>query len=854
MVGISAMMPATVRATGESELVATIRSNDPLKSVLALKNSSAQACVVAATATGTVAITQVIQDGRSVTPTPMGVWFEDGLDNRLATQLKTLQPGESIDIPLRATQSGDKVGLQPVTWSSDGGALGLLYVVTADRPVQLELNYSVPIDSPTDTPMCGGVQVSNIDDTSWVGRFVTGLAILSGALVLGLLLWGLKRRGKKPIVAAVCIVVGSAACVGIISRPVYAQVTVPPEVQSNWDNCMATLEENRDITGPILDLINDPSVHIVIDPVDSGGTEAHDPWPDGSFHVDWDINDRHRYQGTGGTVDPCTSMYHELYHVLDMQDGPISRDNCAGSGIEEGEVLATRAQNVLRARLGMPQRTHYDGHVLPLGDCHESPAPPRPVCTCGRSIGEPHLLTFDGHYYDFQAAGEFVLARAKDGSFEVQVRQQQWEDSRWVAVNTAAAVRTARHSIEIMPDGHKLAMILDGKKQPLKTMEFLDGDTLTVIDTTEIDITTKEGAVVTVRSLGNYGVDVSVDPSEGLKGKMEGLLGDYDGEGKNDLKLRDKDTVIQSDFGQLYPAFADSWRITDVSSHFTYESGKNTTSYTNRAFPYERADPKKLVGYTAAEVLCRRKGVTDSASLADCAMDVAIIGRPEFAQSALRHQPAIKDQIGTVTLDGDTVTADIARPGMKARFTFNASVGQRLFVDASNITIPGQCSPLAIIDSDGQNIGSGCIVDGKGIIDTAIIAKNGQYILQVDPSDDTTGKATLKLITSQFVTKTIAIGESTKLTFAKPGDEAEVRFDGIAGQRVYVETFDTTLPGQCGGFGMQMPNGDKVDGCIAGKDGSLQGEGIVLPTNGTYTVFINPAAANTGALSIRVRR
>src|SRR5262249_13275931 len=42
----------------------------------------------------------------------------------------------------------------------------------------------------------------------------------------------------------------------------------------------------------------------------------------------------------------------------------------------------------------------------------------------GGSNGDPHLHTFDGLPYEFQAAGEFVLARSTVGGFEVQARQQ----------------------------------------------------------------------------------------------------------------------------------------------------------------------------------------------------------------------------------------------------------------------------------------------------------------------------------------------------------------------------------------------------------------------------------------------
>ena len=38
-------------------------------------------------------------------------------------------------------------------------------------------------------------------------------------------------------------------------------------------------------------------------------------------------------------------------------------------------------------------------------------------------------------------------------------------------------------------------------------------------------------------------------------------------------------------FGDLYPGFADSWRVTDATSLFTYPLGASTATYTDRGFP-----------------------------------------------------------------------------------------------------------------------------------------------------------------------------------------------------------------------------------------------------------------------------
>lgn len=952
------VVPLQVDAVDGIKIQGTISSQDPASSKLVLKNTSLAACQVANTAVGTIAITKVMQDGKEVKPSPMELSFEDGLEQTLPAQLKTLQPGESLAIPLRATKSGDKIGLQSLAWSQGGGALGMIYMVKPDQPLQIELNYSVPIDSPTNVPICDMVHASNVDKTTWHGMLLLVLTI--AMFLLGIVTLILRRRNKKTSVKpamTILAVAGSIALLGLFAQPVSAQVTVPDSVRGEWDSCMASLEANRDITGPILDLINNPSIRIIIDPSDTGGAYMG-AWPDGTYHIQWNVNDHHPYAGTGGNADPCTSMYHELYHILDMENRTFSRDDCAGSGIEIKEVMAVRAQNALRVRLGLPARSHYGDRPIPAGDCRAAPTPP--PCRgsgCARSTGDPHLRTFDGRHYDFQAAGEFVLARATSDKFEVQVRQEPWEDSRWVAINTATVIKTASHTIQAAPDGYKISLLVDGKSQPVKTAELSGGDTLTVMSNpTRVDVGTKEGTVVTLMNIGNYGVDVTIDPSDELKGKVEGLLGNYDDEEKNDLRIRGSDTTVGPDFDQLYPVYADSWRVNDKTTLFTYAPGEKTENYTNRAFPYERFDAKSQPGYAAAVEICKRLGVVDPISLADCALDVMVTGRPEFARSAVRYQKAqtgsmtnstsytlsaknpndiakatfagkkgdkvfvdvvsstfpnlcspislndsedkvlgtgciingkghietetlpadgayslqlragdtgggdvhirlykVVDQTGAVVLDGSPVTANITTPGMQAHFTFKATAGQRLFANATNATLSNQCSPLSFVNPSGNSITSGCIIGGHGVLDITA-DESGEYTLLVNPVDISTGKIDLKLTTSQIITKTLKLGEPNMITLARPGSIAQLTFAGKAGQRVYVDISGSTLPSQCGGFTMHMPNGDNANGCIIGEVSNLEAGGTILPVSGNYVITVDPSEANTGRFTIRVRQ
>ena len=81
----------------------------------------------------------------------------------------------------------------------------------------------------------------------------------------------------------------------------------------------------------------------------------------------------------------------------------------------------------------------------------------------GADNGDPHVLTVDGTYYDFQAAGEFTILRDSEG-LEVQARQTPVPTANpitdghtgltaCVSVNTAVAARVGKSRVPTRPPG-----------------------------------------------------------------------------------------------------------------------------------------------------------------------------------------------------------------------------------------------------------------------------------------------------------------------------------------------------------------------------------------------------------------
>jgi hypothetical protein len=96
-------------------------------------------------------------------------------------------------------------------------------------------------------------------------------------------------------------------------------------------------------------------------------------------------------------------------------------------------------------------------------------------------------------------------------------------------------------------------------------------------------------------------------------------------------------------------------------------------------------------------------------------------------------------------VNGPPVVATIDPPGTLARYQFTAAAGATVTVEATDSTLPSQCSPLTITDPAGEFVRSGCLISGEGDIREVTLPTAGTYSLIVDPSDAATGVVTLAI-------------------------------------------------------------------------------------------------------------
>jgi len=859
---------------------------------LVLTNGSSAACQVADSAQGSLEYTQVKQNGSVVKALTYNAYFEDDLDSFLAAHMQTLNAGSSLTVPLDEEQvrtSGP--ALEAVAYSQTAASLDSFYPIKTNEPVAVTVTYAVPVTAPGTVPVCaaaGALQATatlgttaaptstSFTSKSLVPWIAGGAAAL---LVIVIVLFFLLRRrqvSKAAKTAAVLILLAGSLMHSAVSAPTAsATVTVTPSLASAYASCEAIFNAPGGDPAHILPTLNGSGTNVSIEVPkpgrSNGATEnGDDPIPGWGSVVFWNPNEDPGYYDYEGPTSPCASLYHELDHAYQDATGGQNQQVCWVAGpngvlkdtnITTNEVLATQAQNLLLAHLGLSTRGYYGYNVLPPAStpCQNPPTnpPQSPQCTgtgCGSTNGDPHLITFDGEHYDFQGAGEFVAALDPAEGFQVQTRQQPYPGSTTVALNTATAMNVAGDRVEIdsTPDG--MSLLVDGKVADSADISLAHGGSVTAASTTAgevITVTWPDGSVVTASEIGRWGLRVTIRPTASLAGHLEGLLGNDNGNPADDVEADGSSTPIADpSFTTLYPGFADSWRITQATSLFTYTAGTSTATYTDKSFPHAAVSVASLPDLAQATATCEQAGIVDPVTLQDCQLDVGLTGQSAFAAADAAGQP--EQVAGALTEDGPAVTADITSPNSTDRLHFQGTAGQQIFIELTHSTLQDQCGLAELDGPDGSDLGDACAVSGSGDFNRTVLPTTGQYTVVIEPKNGATGSIQVQVITDVNQTGTItAGGPAVTADIAQPGATSSFTFQGQPGQQVFTTLTGSTLADQCGLVTLLAPDGnDIVSGCVVSGGGDLPA--TTLTVSGTYTIQVTPKGSTTGKMSIRL--
>ena len=257
-------------------------------------------------------------------------------------------------------------------------------------------------------------------------------------------------------------------------------------------------------------------------------------------------------------------------------------------------------------------------------------------CAAATSVGDTHLTTVKNLFYDFQAAGDFVVAQV-DPDFSVEARQVSgaptWPDA---TVNKAVATRMGKTTVALCLAPERL---------------YVDGAAATIPETgvlglpSGVDITRRGNQYFITSESGDsvsatvHGAPGWIDIAVGFGHWPATVKGLFANANENINQIAASDGFVLNNafaFDDLYHHYADSWRVSPRTSLLSVCSAETETRAPAKTFYTEALDPQTREKTRAT---CTAAGVTEAAFLDACTVDVAMIGNDEAAKVFVGMRP-----------------------------------------------------------------------------------------------------------------------------------------------------------------------------------------------------------------------
>jgi hypothetical protein len=216
------------------------------------------------------------------------------------------------------------------------------------------------------------------------------------------------------------------------------------------------------------------------------------------------------------------------------------------------------------------------------------------------------------------------------------------------------------------------------------------------------------------------------------------------------------------------------------------------------------------------------------------------------------------DFTATISPGGASVTASVTVPGQNGRLTFTGIAGQRVSLKMTAVTMSGGTGyvDISINKPDGSTLTSmNFVPSAGGFIDVQTLPANGTYTILIDPHDTSTGSVTLTLYdVPADITGNLTVGTPLTVTMNVPGQNAQLRFNGTAGQRITANIGGVTLTGGNGYVDVlvKKPDGTTLTSSTYVTSGGAFINTQTLPATGVYTFVVNPQETNTGSVTLTV--
>lgn len=334
-------------------------------------------------------------------------------------------------------------------------------------------------------------------------------------------------------------------------------------------------------------------------------------WTDAEFNIFGSTNGRQANFNANATIDVRTTVH---YGTTAM---PMCRQ----------ESFTGETNNLTLA--GAPV---FNTAPSPAIEFTESNSPGGPPASCAKAtgMGDTHLQTFSGLFYDFQATGDFLLAQTNEVA--VQTRQVSLAPTNpYVSVNQAVATQMGSDQVALCAAPTAPApLVVNGTPADLADGHRLSSPSgVSVVRTGNVYRVTDQSGN-SLRAVVNAGwIDVSVDLGT-WPTPVRGLLANATG---NVHQLAASDGTVFNvpvSFSDLYGRYGESWRVAPADSLVAACTGGAALENGMPSKPFFANDLTASI-HDSARAICMNAGVQVPVLLDACTLDVAVLGTKDAA-------------------------------------------------------------------------------------------------------------------------------------------------------------------------------------------------------------------------------
>ena len=206
------------------------------------------------------------------------------------------------------------------------------------------------------------------------------------------------------------------------------------------------------------------------------------------------------------------------------------------------------------------------------------------------------------------------------------------------------------------------------------------------------------------------------------------------------------------------------------------------------------------------------------------------------------------DYVSAIEINGAALPISLG-VRQRAMLTFNGTAGQRLGLGYANVmTNPAsQAMYYAVLNPDGSQL----FADNWGSSNSnnlPTLPVSGTYTIKVQSG--TFATSSLSLLLSSDVTATLVPDAApVNVDIARIGQNARLTFNGVAGQRYWLKMRGGTFSSSISMY-VYKPDGSTLNSTSISA--SQDFDTGVLPTSGTYAIWLDPSSTTTGKVDVEL--